>query len=155
MVQRKAFTVFADYHQFYLGDPVAADHAPLTFTAEDVRRRIKAERHLLVVQPERDMTVPVEVEVHDADPGFDPATWDHIAEASLHLPTGYLQVWECTGGTVAEFAVRPGWYRVRCLHGGLGTLSADGLDGGDHYRAVLWPAPPAEVRVVKQWAAGE
>ena len=155
MVQRQAFEVFADYHQFYLWDPTVADLAPLEYTAEEVRQRIKVGRNFVVFQPARNMTVPVEVEVHDADPGFDSALWDHIAEASLNLPTGHLQVDECTGGTVAQFAVTPGWYRVRCLHGGLGTLSANALEGRDHYRAVLWPAPAADVRVVKQWTRDE
>jgi hypothetical protein len=70
--------------------------APTDYTDEDCRRRIKTGPHVVVIQPERNMTVAVEVEVHDADPGFDPAEWDHIAEASLHLSTGQLQVHECT-----------------------------------------------------------
>ena len=108
MVQRQAFDVFADYHQFYLWDRGMTNQAPEDYTPEDVRRRLKTGPHVVVIQPERNTTVPVEVEVHDADPGFDPAAWDHIVEASLHLPTGQLQVHECTGGPVAEFAVEPG-----------------------------------------------
>jgi hypothetical protein len=104
---------------------------------------------VVVIQPERDMTVAVAVEVHDADPGFDPAAWDHVTEVSLHLPTGQLQVHECTGGPVAEFAVEAEWYRVRSLGGGFATVS--GLDGSDHYLVALWPAPPGDVQVVKQW----
>lgn len=153
MTQRKAFDVFADYHQFYLWDRGKTNQAPEDYTDEDVRRRIKTGPHVVVIQPERNTTVPVIVEVHDADPGFDPAAWDHVAEASLHLPTGRLQVHECTGGPVAEFAVEPGWYRVRSLGGGFATLP--GSDGSDHYLAVLWPAPPAGVRVVKQWVPPE
>ena len=59
------------------------------------------------------MEVAVEVEIHDAEPEYNLDEWDHIAEASLHLPTGYLEVHECTGGPVAEFEIAPGWYRVR------------------------------------------
>jgi hypothetical protein len=95
-VQRQAFDVFADYHQFYLWDRGMTAEAPTDYTDEDCRRRIKTGPHVVVIQPERNMTVAVEVEVHDADPGFDPAEWDHIAEASLHLSTGQLQVHECT-----------------------------------------------------------
>jgi hypothetical protein len=148
-LQHRAFDVFADYHQFYLWDRGMTNQAPEDYTEEDGRRRIKTGPHVVVIQPERNTTVPVEVEVHDADLGLDPAGWDHIAEASLHLPTGQLQVHECTGGPVAELAVAPGWYRVRSFHGGLSTVER--LEGGDHYRVVLWPAPPQEVRVVKQW----
>jgi hypothetical protein len=155
VIQRQAFEVFANYRQFYLWDRGMTDQAPEDYTDEDVRRRIKTGPYVVVIQPARNTTVPVEVEVHDADPGFDPAAWNHVAEASLHLPTGRLQVHECTGGPVAEFAVEPGWYRVRSLHGGLGTVDETGLEGGDHYRAVLWPAPPDDVRVVKAWEAGD
>ncbi|MDQ3687197.1 MAG: hypothetical protein M3430_16600 [Acidobacteriota bacterium] len=125
--------------------------APVDYTEEDVLRRIKAGPNVVVIQPERNMEVPVEVEVHDVEPGYVPDEWEHIVEASLHLPTGRLQVHECTGGVVAEFKVEPGWYRVRSFHGGFDTIAEYGAEGEDYYRVVLWPAPPAEVVVVKQW----
>ncbi|WP_029631410.1 hypothetical protein [Zavarzinella formosa] len=152
-LQHRAFDVFADYHQFYLWDRGMTNQAPEDYTDEDVRRRIKTGPHVVVIQPERNTTVPVEVEVHDADPGFDSTAWDHVAEASLHLPTGRLQVHECIGGPVAEFAVEPGWYRVRSLADGFATITDQ--DAGDRYHVVLWPAPPDEVRVVKQWIPAE
>ena len=152
MVQRQAFEVFADYHQFYLWDRGMMPEAPTDYSDADVRRRIKVGPHVVVIHPERNMTVPVEVEVHDADPGFDLDAWDHIAEASLHLPTGTLEVHECTGGPIAEFAVAPGWYRVRSLGRGFATIDESSMEGDDYYSVVLWPAQPAELRVVKQWA---
>jgi hypothetical protein len=97
------------------------------------------------------MTVAVVVEIHDAEPPCDADRWDHIAEASLHLPTGQLEAHECTGGLVADFSVDPDWYRVRSHHGGFDTIDESGLEGNDDYLAVLWPAPPAELRVIKQW----
>ena len=151
-LQHQAFKVFADYHQFYLWDRDMTNQAPEDYTDEDVRRRIKTGSHVVVIQPERNTTVPVEVEVHDADPGFAPAAWDHIVEASLHLPTGQLQVHECTGGPVAEFAVEPSWIGFGRWAAGFAAIDGSGVEGGDHYRAVLWPAPKGEVRVVKQWA---
>jgi hypothetical protein len=152
-LQHQAFEVFADYHQFYLWDKGMTAEAPVDYTDEDVRCRIKTGPYVVVIQPERNMNVSVEVEIHDADPGFDDAEWDHIAEASLDLPTGRLQVHECTGGPVAEFLVAPGWYRVRSLHGGFATIDESGLEGADRYRVILWPAPQDDVRVVKQWVA--
>jgi hypothetical protein len=154
-LQHRAFDVFADYQQFYLWDRGMTNQAPEDYTDEDVRRRIKTGPHVVVIRPERNTTVPVEVEVHNADPEFDPTAWDHVAEASLHLPSGKLQVHECTGGPVAEFAVEPGWYRVRSLGSGFVTIDESGLEGGDRYRVVLWPAPSAELRVVKQWLPPE
>ena len=155
MIQRRSFQLFADYHQFYLWDPGLSPEAPTEYTDEDVRRRMKVGPHVVVIQPERDTTVSVEVEIHEADPGYDPSAWDHIAEASLHLPTGRLQVHECTGGPVADFAVAPGWYRVRSHGGGFATIDETVPDGDDTYRAVLWPAPPADVLVLKQWESPE
>ncbi len=149
--QHESFELFADYHQFYLWDRGMDPEAPEDYTNEDTRHRIKTGPHVLVIQPERNMTVAVEVEIHDAEPPCDADRWDHIAEASLHLPTGQLQVHECTGGAVADFSVEPGWYRVRSHHGGLNTIEESGLEGNDHYLAVLWPAPPAELRIIKQW----
>jgi len=151
-LQHKSVEVFADYHQFYLWDKGMDPLAPEDYSPEDTDRRIKTGSHVVVVQPERDMDVPVEIEIHDSEPPFDSAEWDHIAEASLHLPTGQLQIHECTGGPVAEFHVEKGWYRVRSFHGGFGTIAEVGTDGADFYRVVLWPAPSAEVRVIKQFA---
>jgi hypothetical protein len=152
---RRSCDVLADHHQFYLWDPGMTNRAPEDYTDDDVRRRIKTGPHVVVVQPERATSVPVEVEVRDDDPGFDPAAWDHVAEASLHLPTGRLQVHECSGGPVADLAVAPGWYRVRSLGAQFATIDASGLEGRDRYHVALWPAPPDDVRVLKQWEPPE
>jgi hypothetical protein len=151
LLQREAFEVFADYHQFYLWDEGMNPEAPTDYSDEDVQRRIKVGPNVFVIQPERNMTVAVEVEIHDTEPEYNSDDWDHIAEASLHLPTGRLQVHECTGGAVASFCVEPGWYRVRSFHGGFNTIDETGLEGGDHYVAILWPAPPSDLQIVKQW----
>jgi hypothetical protein len=151
LLQSKSFEVFADYHQFYLWDPGMNPEAPVDYADEDVQRRIKTGPHVVVIQPERNMDTNVALEIHDTDPGYDVSQWDHIAEASLHLPTGRLQVHECTGGPVADFELTPGWYRVRTHHGGFATIDEDGLEGDDHYTAVLWPAPQDELRIQKQW----
>ncbi|HLQ25536.1 MAG TPA: hypothetical protein VK138_06580 [Acidiferrobacterales bacterium] len=99
------------------------------------------------------MDVPVEMEILDAAPPDDLNEWDHVAEASLELPSGKLQVHECTTGPVDDLDVEPGTYRVRAYFGRLGELSADGLDGNDHYRIVLWRAPFEAIRVLKQYEA--
>lgn len=150
MIRR--YEVFADYHQFYLWDAQASPPTDLDFTQEDVESRIKAAPYLVVIQPERNMTVPVEIEVAAAAPDLDLGGWDHVAEASLELPSGRLEIHECTGVSLDVIALAAGWYRVQALFGGLTTLSEDALEGDDHYRLVLWPAPPADVVVLKQFA---
>jgi hypothetical protein len=145
----KRYDVFADYFQFYLQDEVERPEAPTDYTEEDIGRRIKAARFVVVIQPVRNMTVPVEVEVTDASPALVLEDWDHIAEASLELPSGRLEIHECTGGSIDVLPVPPGTYRARACFGGLDSLSHDGLDGDDRYRIVLWPAPFAPVQVLK------
>ena len=146
--------VFADYHQFYLWDAGVGPSAPGDYTAADIRRLVKVSPNVVVVQPVRNMTVPVDVEVHASDPGFDEGPWDHIVECSLDLPTGRLQIHECTGPDRLSLSIAPGTYNIRVLFAGLDTLSDNGVDGFDRYRIDLWPAPARELRVVKQWDEG-
>ena len=147
----KRYSIFADYHQFYLWDHGASPDVPTQYTEEDTLRRLKTAPFVVVVQPERDSDVPVEVEITDEPPDLDLDAWDHVAEASLDLPSGRLEIHECTGGSIDVLAVLAGMYRVRSYHGGLGTLSEDRFDGDDHYRVVLWPAPFANLAVLKQY----
>jgi len=151
-MQKQSFTVLADYQQFYLWDKGMDPLAPVDYIDEDIRNRIKTGPHVVVIQPVRDMEVPVEVQIHESEPPYDATQWDHIAECSLDLPTGQLQVHECTGGPVAELIVTPGTYRVRAFFAGLDTLDESGLEGDDWYRVVLWPAPAGGLRVLKQWS---
>ena len=150
-MQTQSFDVFADYNQFYLWDEAMSPEAPTDYTDIDVARRLKTGPHVVVVQPIRNMTVPVIVEIHESEPPLDSAAWDHIAECSLDLPSGKLQVHECTGGSVAQFSVSPGAHRVRAFYGALGSLDESGLEGEDHYSVVLWPGAPMPLRVLKEW----
>jgi hypothetical protein len=34
-------------------------------------------------------------------------------------------------------------------------MDESGLEGNDHYLAILWPAPPTELKVIKQWTPQE
>jgi tellurite resistance-related uncharacterized protein len=151
ILQRKSFNIFADYFQLYVWDKGTNPQAPVEYSNEDAVRRLKAEPNVVVIQPERNTTVPVVIEIHDSEPIYNPQEWDHIAECSTDLPTGQLQVHECTGGPVAEIAVKPGIYRVRVFYGMLTSVSPDGLEDKDHYKAVLWPVQAAELKVLKQF----
>ena len=42
-----------------------------------------------------------------------------------------------------------GDYAARISHGGLNTLSEDGLDGDDRYRIQLWPGAVGPITVLK------
>ena len=127
--------------------------APTEYTDDDIERRIKTGPHVAVIQPVRKMDVPVEIEIHESDPGCESDVWDHIAECSLELPSGHLEVHKCTDGPIADFSIPPSVYRVRALFGKLGELSDDELDGNDHYKITLWPSPYVDLKVIKQWIA--
>jgi hypothetical protein len=141
--------VFADYHQFYIQDGGIFPDAPVDWTDEDVASRAKVEDNIVVVCPVRNMDVPVTIEVADNEPSFALADYDHVVRCSLALPTGCLQVHECTGGELLRLAIREGTYSVVVLYSGLDTLSEDGLDGEDRYHVILWPGQPSPLVVLK------
>lgn len=144
--------IFADYHQFYVWDGGVNPQAPEDWTDEDVTKRAKMAEHVFVVCPVRNMTVPVRVTLLEREPKIELGRYDHVVQGSVALPTGQLQVHECTGGEVLVWKVKPGGYRVLALFSGLGTLSSNGLEGQDSYHVVLWPGSAAPLKVLKQWS---
>ena len=152
MIRR--YQVFADYHQFYLWDHEHQLDQELDFTQADVDNRIKAAPHLVVIQPERNMTVPVELEIATGAP--EPALdgWDHVAEASLDLPSGQLEVHECTTGSVDILPVEPGTYRVRGYFGGLGSeLKGETIPLGENVLSYTRREPIGVVGAIIPWNA--
>lgn len=152
---KRNYRVFADYFQFYLWDGEIRPFPPTDYTDTDVERRVKTDSHLVVVLPARNMEVPVEFEVLDRESDPEIEKWDHVAEASLDLPSGKLEIHECTGGSIATVTVKPGVYRVRACFGSLNDISENGLYGNDHYRIEIWPAPFAPITVAKQFSYGK
>lgn len=144
--------VFADYHQFYVWDGGKDPQAPEDWSDEDVANRAKVAEHVFVVCPVRNMTVPVRVSFLNAEPALELECYDHVVQASVAVPTGQLQVCECTGGEVLAWKVEPGTYRVLALFSGLDTLSPDGLEGQDRYHVMLWPGAAVPLKVLKQWS---
>jgi hypothetical protein len=161
------FELFADYHQFYLWDAGCSPQAPEQFSEDDVLRRVKTAPHVVVVQPIRAAMVSVRLLVTDkprsshvrnhrasrpySSPLLDLQKYDHVVDCGIELPTGGLQVHECTGGPLFDAAVAPGNYCVRVMFENLGSVSEDGSDGGDTYTLVIWPGIAGELRVLKQW----
>jgi hypothetical protein len=152
MSRQFAFEVDADFHQFYVQDGGIFPDAPTDWTDDDVQRRVKAIDHVVVICPLRNMTVPVVLELHDCEPAFNPSDYDHVVLCSLDLPTGELQVHECTGGEVLRQSVAPGRYAVLALFSGLGTIVEMGFEGDDTYRLLIWPTASAlPLSVLKAW----
>lgn len=152
---RKSYEIFADYHQFYLMDAVLQPFAPEHYVEADIRKRIKVSDNIVVILPERNMTVPVELEVRDLAPEIDFSEWQHIAEASLGLPSGKLLIEECTGNEPIDVVeLSPETYRLRACFSGLDTLSWNGLEGDDKYKIFMWTSAYEELKILKQYNAG-
>ena len=119
--------IFADYHQFFIWDPVASlRQAPTDWSDEDVANRAKIARAVVVICPVRDTDLPVEMGIWTSEPQVHFNAWQHVIEAPLST-TGVIEVHECTGGAKASFTVKPGDYTVRALYRGLNKLSEEGF----------------------------
>jgi hypothetical protein len=155
VVRQQSLQVFADYHQFYIQDGGINPPAPEDWTEEDIANRCKAENNVVVVCPLRNMTVAVAVELHDSEPKAEKDLSDHVVECSLDLPTGHLQVHECTGGTVMDWRVPAGSYHVRLSFAGLKSISENGLEGDDSYKIELWPGLSRSLQVTRTWSVAD
>jgi hypothetical protein len=151
-LSRVSLKIFADYNQFYIWDADLADVcAPTDYTEVDVANRLKTGPGVVVVNPVRNMSVPVEIEIFDSDPDFHFNEWQHIGEAPLVITAGRIEVQECTGDSVAILPAPSAHCCVRALFNGLDTLSDDGLDGKDFYRIQIFPANIQTLRIIKKW----
>lgn len=143
--------IFADYFQFYIQDELANDDFGSLWTDEAVERLLATADHSIGIGTVRNMTVPVVVSLHAAEPEADFIEWDMVNEGSFTVRSGRVAVMGCTDHLpdAARLTLAPGPYRVRVSYAGLDSLSEDGLDGDDFYRVQLWPAPLAPVFIVK------
>jgi hypothetical protein len=87
--------------------------------------------------------VGLEILLRCARPDDDFTGWDHVAEASLDLASGYLVAYgpESNSDAAPRVSAPPGMYRVRVYSGGLETVDEYMQAGQDHYRVALWVAP--------------
>lgn len=147
-----SFELFADYFQFYIQDEQADGNLSESWTDEAVQRLLALAPGTIGIGTVRNMDVPVVVEVLDNEPVEDLANWDQVTECSIDVPSGRIVIAGCTDyfPDAARIKVQPGCYRARIFYGGLNTLSADGLQGNDNYKIVLWPSKPIEPTVLKQ-----
>lgn len=151
-MKRFEYKLFADYFQFYVQDESAVGDLSDSWTQEAVDRLLAIAPGTIGVGTVRNMTVPVVLEVSDAEPVEDLSNWDHVTECNFDVQSGRIVVAGCTDyfPDAARIDLSPGSYRGRIYYGNLGALSDDGLDGDDHYKVVLWRAAPGPLMVLKQ-----
>lgn len=142
--------LFADYYQFCLLDESAVGDLGNSWTEEAVQNLLALAPGVIGVGTVRNMDVPVTVEVRDSAPQEDSNPWDQINECSIEVGSGILVV---AGLDYFPDATRihlqPGFYRARIFYGNLDSLRENGLEGDDHYKVVLWPAPFRDAVVIK------
>ncbi len=143
-MQTSTHTIFADYFQLYLTDDAVATALPERVSSDDRVRGLVAAPHLLVVHTRRNSDVSVTVNIHEREPALDLASWEHVAEGSLDLPSGKLILAGATDylPTAARIEVKPATYRARvCLE-----VTPD----AETCVIDLWLQPAAPVVVLKQ-----
>ncbi len=147
----RTYELFADYHQFYLQDEDADGDLSDAWTDEAVANLLAVVEGAVGVGTVRNMDVPVSVEVHAKEPQLDAAEWDRVNECSLSVQSGKLVIAGCTDyfPEAERIDLEPGMYRVRIFYGKLKSVSADGLDGNDHYRVQLWLGSQIMPTVIK------
>jgi len=152
MVRTFEYKLFADYFQFYLQDETVVGDLSDCWTQEAVDRLLAVAPGTIGVGTVRNMTVPLVVEVRDAEPDEDSSNWDQVNECDLEVQSGRVVVAGCTDyfPDAARIDLPPGSYRARLYYGNLDALSDDGLDGDDRYKVALWSAPPGPLKVIKQ-----
>lgn len=151
-MQHHELELFADYFQFYLQDEKAKGDLSRSWTEEAIQRLLAIAPETIGVGTVRNTTVPVSVEIQEAEPAEDFDKWDQVNECGSNVPTGRIVIAGCTDyfPDATRIKVQAGCYRARIFYGGLDALRENGLEGDDHYKIVLWPAPVSNVKVLKQ-----
>ncbi len=146
------YELFADDYQFYLQDEQADGDLSDSWSQSAVDSLLALAPGTIGVGTERNMTVPVTVQVAAEPPNEDMGNWDQVNECNLSVPSGQIVVAGCNEYFMeaARIRVAPGLYRARIFYGGLNSLSEDGLEGTDHYKIVLWPGDAIEPRILKR-----
>jgi hypothetical protein len=152
MAQRQESTIFADYFQFYIQDEQAPGDLSESWTPDAVERLLAIAPGCVGVGTVRNTHVPVTVEVAEAAANEDLSPWEQVNECSIDLPSGRLVIAGCTDyfPDAAQMELDRGTYRVRICYENLKSITANGLEGNDHYRLVLWPAPQEPLTILKQ-----
>lgn len=148
---RHAFTLFADYHQFYIQDESADGDLSDAWSQEAEQRLLAVAPGVVGIGTARNVEVPVALELLEHEPPLEQENYDHIVECSLLVESGRIVIAGCTDyfPDAPRLQASPGTYRVRACYSGLGSISEDGSEGSDSYLLQLWEAPSIEPTVLK------
>lgn len=97
IVSKHQFSIFADYHQYYLQDEQTTGDLSNSWTEQAVKDRVALAPGTIGVGTVRNVMVPVTIVIYDSTPPEeDYDRWNHINECSLNVPSGRIVVVGCT-----------------------------------------------------------
>jgi hypothetical protein len=140
---------FSEYYQFYILDSktTAATDAPDFWCADAEPRRLAIGEGLLGVTIGTYGNVKGELRILTQKPELDTSA-DHVVEVSMRLPSGVLEVRDCTGYEIQLAIPLPKTtYRIRISSHNLGSIEND--EGKDFYIVEIWKSRFAKPMILK------
>lgn len=144
-------TLFADYHQIHVLDERSQRDLGDAWTEQALTAGIAITDDAVAISTEDnlDVHVHVDVDVLDTEPHDDSHTFDHVAEATMSVPSGRIVVMGCTDyfPAAARFDVPPGAIHLRASRS---TPAASPHDDAEQptelLRLQLWPPTTENLR---------
>jgi hypothetical protein len=151
IMEQHKLSFFTEYYQFYILDSEtkAQTDTPDFWNTDSDKRKLAIGEGLLGVTVARYAEIKVDVRILSSEPTED-ADADHIVETSLNLPSGVLQIKDCTNyDNVLELNLGKGAYQVRISSFKLWSVQND--KGDDYYVVEIWKAAFSETVVLKEY----
>ncbi|MFF5701285.1 hypothetical protein ACFY7H_02040 [Streptomyces sp. NPDC012794] len=157
-----ALELFADYFQVHVLDEGSEGDFSGVWTEQTVVDGLGVMEDALAIGTAVNDTVAVSVHVLADQPHYDSDDFDHIVEASLHVPSGRLIVMGCTDylDDAARFEVPAGRTRARASRRNLAAAvrrleSDEEPEATEEVRLQTWPAPFSVPHIVKRWTQAQ
>lgn len=147
------FSIFADYFQFIVQDENSEDDFGSIWTEQALNSMVAVGETAICPGTLRNMDVPVEVHVLEAEPAVVFERYDHIVEGAFSSPTGRLVAMGCTEyfPDAPRFEIAPGTYRFLYLISGVHTITAEWEPAEDLYCLYIWPGEARDSHLLKHW----
>ncbi|HSI50205.1 MAG TPA: hypothetical protein VLA61_18180 [Ideonella sp.] len=153
MHETHAFIVFADYFQFVVQDEDSEDDFATIWTPEALACQTAFGKSAVCPGTLRNVDVPIEIVMVDADPEIPLGTVDHAVEGSIEITSGKVVVMGCTQyfPDAPRFEVKPGTYRVLAVMEGIGSIQHEWEPADDKYTVYMWPGEARQAKLIKHW----
>lgn len=147
------FSVFADYFQFIVQDELSDDDFANIWSDEASAAQTAFGRCAVCPGTLRNVTVPVDLVIVEADPRLSLDTVDHAVEGSIELPSGRVVVMGCNDyfPDAPRLEVEPGTYHVLAVMTGIDSIKNEWEPADDRHIVYLWPGSARSPRLLKHW----